>query len=85
METGMVLESGEPAELARAVDLVLDTPEAERRRAGEQARRFVAARFDLREAVETTLDIYRELLGAATVGRPADEPAAPRRRVAGDA
>ncbi len=84
METGMVLESGDPAELARAVDLVLDTAEPERLRAGEQARRFVAARFGLEEAIEATLDLYRELLGVDTVRRPPVEPVAAR-RVAGDA
>ena len=84
METGLVLESGAPEELAAAIDLVLSVAEADRLRAGEQARRFVAANFALEEALEVTLDVYRELLGH---GMPRRSPEAPvtAGRVAGDA
>ncbi len=84
METGIVLESDDPGELARAIDLVLSVPTPDRLKAGAQARRFVAAGFGLEEAAETTLDLYRELLGSVPGRcRPASSMAVGR--VAGDA
>ncbi len=84
METGVLLERGDSRELAAAIDLVLSMAEPERLRAGEQARAFVAAGFGLDETVEATLDIYRELLGAAPAPRRPAEGMS-MGRVAGDA
>ncbi len=84
LETGLVLKGRAPGELAGAIDLVLSVGEADRLRAGEQARRFVAANFALEEALEATLDVYRELLGHGMPRRPSEALMAAG-RVAGDA
>ncbi len=49
--TGLLVEFGSPERLAEAIRFMIDSPE-ERKRLGEEAKRFVQERFDLQRMVE---------------------------------
>lgn len=78
--TGWLVPPDNPRELARALALALAMPDDARARLAVRARRLVQQRFSVERMAESTLAVYRELLGAhASVGAdaPARVPGAP--------
>jgi glycosyltransferase involved in cell wall biosynthesis len=72
--TGWLVPPDDPQELARALELALAMPDDARARLAVRARRLVQRRFSLERMAESTIAVYRELLGAhARAG--ADAPA----------
>ena len=65
-ETGRVVESGDMARLALAMDLLLTPPPDERRALGERARARVVERFEIGNIVRQYEAFYEEV---ASVGR----------------
>ena len=65
--TGWLVPPGDPAELARALELALAMPDDARARLAIRARRLVERRFGAEGMTASTLAVYRELL---TENRP---------------
>jgi len=73
--TGLLVEFGSPERLAEAIRFMIDSPD-ERKRLGEEAKRFVQDRFDSRQMIES----YRIVLlptererGPVSRGEPAGQ------------
>lgn len=62
--TGFLSESGNDAELAEAMNLMMATPREERRLMGVRARQHVVEQFSLEAALDRHEALYRELLAA---------------------
>jgi glycosyltransferase involved in cell wall biosynthesis len=72
--TGWLVPPDDPQELARALELALAMPDDARARLAVRARHLVQRRFSLERMAESTIAVYRELLGMhAPAG--ADAPA----------
>jgi len=86
-KAGVLVEPGNAAALARAIDEMLDAPEQRRRAMGEAGRRRVLAQFTWRRAAERTVDGYREAIekhhGVPAMAQ-STATVAPLRRTAGD-
>ncbi len=63
--TGRLFAKGDPEDLARVLEELLDVPE-ERARLGDAARTWVVEERDWRRIVGVVDGVYRELLGAST-------------------
>lgn len=63
--TGWRVKPGDPAALADTLSYVLSLPEAARATLGQQARDAVLEHFTTARMQAATLDVYREVLGAA--------------------
>jgi len=61
--TGFLVPPGDVAQLADAIDYVLQMPQEARRAFGERARASVAANFAKETMQAATIVVYRELLG----------------------
>jgi glycosyltransferase involved in cell wall biosynthesis len=72
--TGWLVPPDDPEELARALELALAMPEDARARLAVRARRLVEQHFSLERMAESTVAIYRELLGLQAPAA-ADAPA----------
>ena len=72
--TGWLVPPDQPQELARALELALAMPDDARARLADRARRLVQQRFSVERMAESTIAVYRELLGAQA---PARVPGAP--------
>jgi glycosyltransferase involved in cell wall biosynthesis len=62
--TGWLVPADNPAELARALELALAMPDDARERLALRARRLVERRFSIKRMAESTMAVYRELLGS---------------------
>jgi glycosyltransferase involved in cell wall biosynthesis len=62
--TGWLVPPDNPGELARALELALAMPDDARARLAVRTRRLVERRFSVERMAESTLAVYRELLGA---------------------
>jgi glycosyltransferase involved in cell wall biosynthesis len=62
--TGWLVPPGDPAALARALELALAIPDDARARLALRARRMVSRRFGLEAMAASTMAVYRELLPA---------------------
>lgn len=62
-KTAIIIRSREPDELARAIDFLIDNPDA-RERIGAAARKRIMESFTWRKAAEDTLRVYREVINA---------------------
>jgi glycosyltransferase involved in cell wall biosynthesis len=62
--TGWLVPPDNPAELARALELALAMPDDARARLAARSRRLVERRFSIEHMAESTMAVYRELLGA---------------------
>jgi glycosyltransferase involved in cell wall biosynthesis len=63
-ETGTLVDAGDAAALARGMCAVVEMPEEARRRAGETARRRVAAEFDMERRAQEWEALYGQVLGS---------------------
>jgi glycosyltransferase involved in cell wall biosynthesis len=72
--TGWLVPPDKPQELARALELALTMPDDARDRLAVRARRLVERQFSIERMGESTIAVYRELLGA-------DDPARADARV----
>jgi glycosyltransferase involved in cell wall biosynthesis len=72
--TGWLVPPDNAAELARALELALAMPDDARARLAVRARHLVQRRFSIERMAESTIAVYRELLGAAAP-TSADAPA----------
>lgn len=78
--TGWLVPPDDQGELARALELALAMPQDARARLAGRARRLVERCFSVERMAESTLAVYRELLGmdaAAAADAPARVPAMP--------
>jgi glycosyltransferase involved in cell wall biosynthesis len=69
--TGWLVPPDDPAELALALELALTMPEDARARLAARARRLVRRQFTVERMAQSTLAVYRELLGADAGSTPA--------------
>jgi glycosyltransferase involved in cell wall biosynthesis len=69
--TGWLVPPGDPAALARALELALAMPDDARARLAVRARRLVERRFGVEAMAASTLAVYRELLPAPAPGQGA--------------
>ena len=77
--TGWLVPPDNPQELARAIELALAMPDDARARLADRARRLVQRRFSVERMAQSTMTVYRELLGAQAPAAdvPARVPATP--------
>lgn len=72
-ESGVVVPTGDPDRLAAAVIALLEDPERARR-LGEAARERVSSRFNRRQMIDGTIEVYEEAMEGQTAAMP-DDPA----------
>ena len=78
--TGWLVPPDDPEELARALELALAMPDDARARLAVRARSLVQRRFSVERMAESTMAVYREVLGAdapAAADAPARVPGPP--------
>lgn len=60
-DTGMIIEPGDPAALAKAIQSMLDMPAKERTALGQRARQRIEVRFGLADMVQRYEDLYQRV------------------------
>jgi D-inositol-3-phosphate glycosyltransferase len=75
-ETGWLCEPGDTRALADALERVLDTDPAERRRVGAAARRLVETRHDLDTYAARVARLFDQVVAGARAGRPGNRASA---------
>jgi len=68
-DAGLVVPSGSPAQLAHAVDELLEMPLERRKQFGKAGRTRIATNFDLSMVAAKYLDVCREAVRARASGR----------------